>query len=69
VALYTYLRLGPWKRERRKEDKDIGYLKENPDSYFPQVIRKCLDMILSVTLRMTRMNGPGTTSSTAFLRV
>jgi hypothetical protein len=36
-----------------KEDRDTGYLKENPDSQFPQRIRQCLDMILSGTMRMT----------------
>jgi hypothetical protein len=52
-----------------KEDRDTGYLKGNPDSKFPQGIRQCLDIILSGILRITRMNGPVSTSSTAFLRV
>jgi hypothetical protein len=52
-----------------KKERDTGYLKENPDSQFPQETRQCLDMILSGTLRMTRMSGPVTTSCTAFLRV
>jgi hypothetical protein len=41
----------------------------NPDSQFPQEIRQCLDMILSETPRMTKINGPITASSTVFLRV
>jgi hypothetical protein len=61
----------PWKRRRGrgKKDRDTGYPKGNPKSQFPQEIRQCLDRILSGTLRMTRMNGPVSTSSTAFLRV
>jgi hypothetical protein len=62
---------GPLEEEEGegKKDRDTGYLKGNPDSQFPQEIRKYLDMILNGTLRMTRMNGPKTTSSTPFLRV
>jgi hypothetical protein len=56
-------------RGRGKKDKDTGYLEVNPDSQFLQEIRQCLDIILNGTLRMTRMNEPITTSSTAFLRV
>jgi hypothetical protein len=41
---------------------------EEGEGKFPQ-IRQCLDMILSETQRMTRMNGPVTTSSTVFLKV
>jgi hypothetical protein len=54
-----------------KKDRDTEYLKGNPNSQFPQEIRQCLDMKLSGTLRMTRMNGPISecTSFTAFLRV
>jgi hypothetical protein len=55
--------------EEGKKDRDTGYLKENPNSQFPQEIRQCLGMILCGTLKVTRMNGPITTSSTAFLRV
>jgi hypothetical protein len=52
-----------------KEDKDTGHLKGNPDSQFPQGSRQCLDMILSGTLRMARINGTVSASSTALLRV
>jgi hypothetical protein len=71
VALQAYLRWGSYRRRRGsvKKDRDNGYLKGNPDSLFPQEIRQYLDMILTRTLKMTRMNGPITTSSTAFLRV
>jgi hypothetical protein len=71
VALQAYLRLGPHRRRRgrEKKDKDTGYLKGNLDSQFRQEIRQCLGMTLSGTLKMTRMNGPVTISSTAFLRV
>jgi hypothetical protein len=71
VALQAYLRLGPHRRRRgrEKKDKDTGYLKGNLDSQFQQEIRQCLGMTLSGTLKMTRMNGPVTISSTAFLRV
>jgi hypothetical protein len=58
---------GPPKEE--KKDKDTGYLKGNPNSNFQPEIRQCLGMILSGILKMTRMNGPVTMSSTAFLRV
>jgi hypothetical protein len=44
------------------------HLKGNPDSQFPQEIRQGLDMILIGTLRVTSMNGPITTSASAFLR-
>jgi hypothetical protein len=54
---------------RGERKTDTGYLKENPNSKFPQEIRQCLDKILCGTLRITRINGPITTSSTAFLRV
>jgi hypothetical protein len=48
VALQAYLRLGPYRRrrKRRREKKER------------QEIRQCLGMILSGTLKMTRMNGP-----------
>jgi hypothetical protein len=71
VALQAYLRLRPHRRRkgRGKKDKDTGYLKGNPDSQFQQEIRQCLGMTLSGTLKMARMNGPVTISSTAFLRV
>uniref|UniRef100_A0A8C0W876 Uncharacterized protein n=1 Tax=Castor canadensis TaxID=51338 RepID=A0A8C0W876_CASCN len=49
-------------------DKNIGYLKGNLNFQFQQ-IRQCLGMTLSGTLKMTRMNGIITISSTAFLRV
>jgi hypothetical protein len=64
-------RLGPSQEEEweGEEDKDTGYLKGNPNSQFQQEIRQCLSMILNGTLKMTRMNGPITTSSTTFLRV
>jgi hypothetical protein len=69
VALQAYLRLGPHRRRRgrEKKDKDIGYLKGNPDSQFQQEIRQYLGMILSGTLKRTRMNGAVIISSTAFL--
>jgi hypothetical protein len=59
VALQACLRLGPHRRrrEREKKDKGIGYLKGNLNSHFQQEIRQCLGMILSGTLKMTRMNG------------
>jgi hypothetical protein len=55
--------------ERGGRKTDTRYLKGNPDSQFPQEIRQCLDMFLGGNLRITRMNGVVTTSSTAFLRV
>jgi hypothetical protein len=58
--------MGGW---RGKKDKDIGYLKGKLDSQFQQEIRQYLGMTLSRTLKMTRMNGAITISSTAFLRV
>jgi hypothetical protein len=68
VALQAYLRLAPHRRKRGREkrDKETGYLKGNPNSQFQQEIRQCLGMILSGTLKMKRMIGPITTSSTAF---
>jgi hypothetical protein len=51
-----------------EKDRDTGYLKGNPNFQFPQEIRQCLDMLLSGTLRMTKMNGSITTSSPAFLK-
>jgi hypothetical protein len=69
VALQACLILGPHRRRRgrKKKDKGTGYLKGN--SQFQQEIRQCLDMTLSGTLKMTRMNGDVTISSTAFLKV
>jgi hypothetical protein len=72
VALQACLRLlGPHRRRRgrEKKDKGIGYLKGNLDSQFQQEIRQCLGMTLSDTLKMTRMHGVVTISSTVFLRV
>jgi hypothetical protein len=70
AALQACLRLGPHRRRvREKKDKDTRYLKGNLDSQFQQEIMQYLGMILSGTLKMTRTNGPITTSSTAFLRV
>jgi hypothetical protein len=71
VALQACLGLGPHRRRRgrEKKDKDIGYLKRNLNSQFQQEITQCLDMTLYGTLKMTRMNGVVTISSTAFLRV
>jgi hypothetical protein len=70
VALQVCLRPGSHRRKRREEkDKDTGYLKGNPDSQFQQEIMQYLGMTLSGTLKMTKINGPITTSSTAFLRV
>jgi hypothetical protein len=62
---------GPYRRRRRREkkDKDTGYLKWSLNSRFQQEIRQYLGMTLSVVLKMTRMNGIVTISSTAFLRV
>jgi hypothetical protein len=62
---------GPSQEEegRENKDKDIGYLKGNTDSQFQQEIRQYLGMTLSGTLKMTRMNGAITISSTAFLRL
>jgi hypothetical protein len=58
VALQAYLRLGRHRRRgREKKAKDTGYLKGNLDSKFQQEIRQYLGMILSGTLKMTRMNG------------
>jgi hypothetical protein len=60
---------GPSQEEEGEgEEKDIGYLKVNLDSQFQQEIRQCLGMTLSGTLKMARMNGVVTISSTAFLR-
>jgi hypothetical protein len=53
---------------REKKDKGIGYLKGNLYSQSQQEIRQYLGMTLSGTLKMTRMNGAVTISSTAFLR-
>jgi hypothetical protein len=71
LALLAYLRQGYCRRRRGRDNtvRDTGYLKGNPNSQFPQEIRQCLDKILCGTLRITRINGPITTSSTAFLRV
>jgi hypothetical protein len=62
---------GPHRKRRRREKKDkgIGYLKGNLNFQFQQKIRQCLGMTPSGTLKMTRMNGVITISSTAFLRV
>jgi hypothetical protein len=70
VALQACLLLGPHRRRRgrEKKDKDIGYLEGSLDSQFQQEIRQCLGMTLSGTLKMTRMNGTITISSTAFLK-
>jgi hypothetical protein len=69
VALQAYLILGPHRRRgRKKKDKDTGYLEGTLNSQFQQEIRQCLGMTLSETLKMTRMNGVVTISSTAFLR-
>jgi hypothetical protein len=57
------------KEGREKKDKDTGYLIRNLNSQFQQEIRQCLGMTLSVTLKMTRMNGAITILSTTFLRV
>jgi hypothetical protein len=56
------------RRGREKKDKDIGYLEGSLNSQFQQEIRQCLVMTLSGTLKMTRMNGAVTISSTAFLK-
>jgi hypothetical protein len=66
VALQPCLGLRPYQRRRGREnkDKDIGYLKGNLDSQFQQEIRQCLGMTLSGTLKITRMNGAITISST-----
>jgi hypothetical protein len=71
VALKPCLRLGPHRRrkEKLKKGKDTGYLKGNLNSQFQQEIRQYLGMSLSGTLKMRRMNGATTISSTAFLRV
>jgi hypothetical protein len=71
VALQSCLRLGPHRRgrEREKKDKDTGYLEGNLNSRFKQEIRQCLGMILSRILKITRMNGIITFSSTAFLSI
>jgi hypothetical protein len=71
VALQAYLRLGPHRRRRgrQKKHKGIGYLKGNLNSQFQQEVRQFLGMTLGGTLKMTRMNGVATISSTAFLRV
>jgi hypothetical protein len=71
VALQACLGLGPHRRwrGREKKDKDTGYLKGSLDSQFQQEIKQYLDMTLSGTLKMTRMNGAITISSTAFLKV
>jgi hypothetical protein len=71
VALQACLRLGPHKRRRgrEKKDKGIGYLKGNFNSQFQQEIWKYLGRTPSRTLKMRRMNGVVTISSTAFLRV
>jgi hypothetical protein len=69
VALQACLRLGPHRRirGREKKDKDTGYLKGNLNSQ--HAIRQYLGMTLTGTLKMTRMNGALTISSTPFLRV
>jgi hypothetical protein len=70
--MWPYRPVPDWRRRRRgreKTDKDTGYLKGNPDSKFQQEVRKCLGIILRGTQKVPRMNGPVTTSSTAFLRV
>jgi hypothetical protein len=56
-------------RGREKKDKDTGYLEGSLNSQFQQEIRQYLGMTLSGILKMTRMNGVITISSTAFLRV
>jgi hypothetical protein len=68
VTLQAYLRLGPYRRRRGRGKKD-RHLKGNPNSQFPQEIRQCLGMTISGTLKMTRLNGAITISSTVFLRV
>jgi hypothetical protein len=65
VTLQACLRLGPHRRRKGREKKD----KDNLDSQFQQEIRQYLGMTVSGTLKMTRMNGAITISSTAFLRV
>jgi hypothetical protein len=62
---------GPHRRRRGREKKvkGFGHLEGNLNSQFQQEIRQCLDMTLSGTLKMTRMNGAITFSSSAFLRV
>jgi hypothetical protein len=62
---------GPSQRRRRREKKDkcIEYLKGILNSKFQQEIKQYLVMALNETLKMTRMNGAITTSSTPFLRV
>jgi hypothetical protein len=57
------------RRGGEKKDKDTGYLKGNLDSQFQQEIRQYLGVTVSGNLKMIRMNGPVTISSTAFLRV
>jgi hypothetical protein len=71
VALQACLRLGPHRRTRERENKvkDTEYLKGNLDSQFQQEIRQYLGMTLSWTLKMKRMNGVVTISSSAFLGV
>jgi aspartate/tyrosine/aromatic aminotransferase len=62
--------VGPHRRRgMEKKDKDTEYVEGNLDSQFQQEIRQCLGLTLSETLKMTRMNGVTTISSTAFLRV
>jgi hypothetical protein len=70
VALQACLRLGPHRKRtgREKKDKDTGYLKGNTDSQFQQEIRQYVGMTLSRTLKLTRINGAITISSTTFLR-
>jgi hypothetical protein len=61
---------GPSQEEEGEgEERDTGYLEGSLDSQFQQEIRQCLGMTLSGILKMTRMNGAITISSTAFLRV
>jgi hypothetical protein len=71
--MWSYRLISDWAlrgvRGRGEKDRDTGYLNGNPNSQFSQEIRQYLGMTLSGTLKMTRMNGPVTTSSTAFLRV
>jgi hypothetical protein len=72
VALQACLRLGPHRRRRKgreKKDKGIRYLKGNLNSQLQQEVRQYLGMTLNGTLKMTRMNGVITISSTTFLRV
>jgi hypothetical protein len=63
--MLSYRPVSDWGLTGGGGDKDTGYLKMTLDSQFQQEIRQYLCRIL----KMTRLNGVVTISSTAFLRV